>query len=227
MQSEQPQQRRKFYGRLKGKSLSAKQQSRIDELLPQICINGVETGRVDLQSHFNNQNPNWLEIGFGGGEHLAHIGSAHPEKNIVGCEAYINGVAMALRHIEVNQLSNIRIHAADARDLMDALPDHTFERIYLLYPDPWPKARHEKRRFMHPDNLNVLRRLVRQGAELRLASDIPEYITHSLERVEESSGWNELARDRKTPWEGWIRTRFEAKAIQAGRTPQYCIFKAV
>ena len=221
------QQRRKFYGRLKGKALRPAQQKRMDELLPKIMVSGVEEGRVDLAAEFANDNPIWLEIGFGGGEHLAQLAKAHPDVNFVGCEAYVNGVAMGLRHFEEAGLKNLRVHPADARDLMDALPENCLDRIYLLYPDPWPKARHEKRRFMHPENLRVLRRLVKEGAELRLASDIEGYIEHGLEQVLHSDGWEEVKRDRKDPWQGWFRTRYEAKAIREGRQPQYCIFRAV
>ena len=216
---------RNFYGRIKGKTLTPTQRERLDAYLPTIQVRDVETGKVDLPAQFDNDKPIWLEIGFGAGEHLAHIAGKNPDVNFVGCEPFINGVAAALRHFQNGNLSNVRVHPWDARALFDALPDATFERVYLLYPDPWPKARHAERRFMHPDNLKEIARLLKPGCELRLASDIPEYIDHGLEKIGEVPEFSEVSRDRKEPWEGWFRTRYEAKAIRENRTPQYVIFK--
>lgn len=197
----------------------------MEDILPKIKVQDVEVGKVDLTPQFEKDHPIWLEIGFGGGEHLAHMASENPEINFVGCEPYQNGVASILRHIELGQINNIRLHPSDARDLFDALPDAIFERVYLLYPDPWPKARHAERRFMHPDNLKQMARLLKPNCELRLASDIPEYIDHGLEKICEVPEFTEIKRNRLEPWEGWFRTRYEAKAIREGRTPQYVIFK--
>ncbi len=219
--------RRKFYGRTKGKAFRPKQQERMDTLLPQIHIQGVEAGKVDLAESFGNTNPVWLEIGFGGGEHLAHMAGENREVNFVGSEPYLNGVASILRHIEEGELENVRLHPSDARDLFDALPDDSFERVYLLYPDPWPKARHAERRFMHPDNLRDIARLLKSGSELRVASDIPEYIEHGLEAIAGNPDFERIDHDIHTPWEGWFRTRYEAKAVREGRTPHYLRFKRI
>ncbi len=219
--------RRKFYGRVKGKAFRKKQQERMDALLPRIQIQGVEQGAVDLPASFGNANPVWLEIGFGAGEHLAHQAAQNLDVNFVGSEPYLNGVAAALRHIEEGGLQNVRLHPSDVRDLFDALPDDSFERIYLLYPDPWPKARHAERRFMHPDNLRDMARLLKRGGELRVASDIPEYIEHGLEAAAGNADFGRIEHDIHTPWEGWFRTRYEAKAVREGRTPHYLRFERV
>lgn len=215
---------RNFYGRIKGKKLSAKQQARLDHLLPTIRVVGVAEGRADLAASFGHNGPYWLEIGFGGGEHLAHIATQHPEIGIIGAEPYVNGVAAALRHIEEGALANVRVHDWDARALFDALPNGALSRVYLLYPDPWPKARHAERRFMHPDNLHELARLMKSGAELRVASDIAEYIEHTLVAISQVPEFQRREHSLHTPWAGWTRTRFEAKAIKAGREPHYLIF---
>ncbi len=217
--------RRRFYGRVKGKAFRKKQQERMAEILPRIQIQGVEAGAVDLPASFGNAHPVWLEIGFGAGEHLAHQAAQNPDVNFVGSEPYLNGVAAALRHIEVAALENVRIHPLDVRDLFDALPDNSLDRIYLLYPDPWPKARHAERRFMHPDNLRDMARLLKTGSELRVASDIPEYIEHALEAVNGDRNFGRIAHDMHTPWEDWFRTRYEAKAVREGRRPHYLRFE--
>ncbi len=219
--------KRKFYGRVKGKAFRPKQQQRMEELLPQIQVQGVDEGKVDLPAQFGNENPIWLEIGFGAGEHLAHQAGENPDVNFVGSEPYLNGVAAALRHIEEGKLQNVRIHPSDVRDLFDALPDAIFARIYLLYPDPWPKARHARRRFMHPDNLRDMARLLQKSGELRVASDIPEYIEHGLEAIADNEDFKRIEHDISTPWQGWYRTRYEAKAIREGRTPHYLRFERV
>lgn len=219
--------RRKFYGRTKGKALRNKQQERMETLLPKLAIEPEASKPLDVTSLFADARPIWLEIGFGGGEHLAHIAGENPEINFIGSEAYINGVASILRHIEEGALDNIRLYPADVRDLFDALPDAALSRIYLLYPDPWPKARHAERRFMHPDNLRTMARLLQRGGELRVASDIPEYIAHGLEAIADVQAFERVEGDIHTPWEGWFRTRYEAKAIREGRQPHYLRFKAI
>ncbi len=217
--------KRKFYGRVKGKAFRKKQQERMDTLLPQIQIEGVGAGAVDLAREFGNANPVWLEIGFGGGEHLAHMAGENSEVNFIGSEPYLNGVASALRHIEEGALRNVRLHPSDVRDLFDAMPDGSLERIYLLYPDPWPKARHAERRFMHPDNLRDMARLLVKGAELRVASDIPEYIEHAMDAAAGNADFERVEFDIHVPWEGWFRTRYEAKAVREGRVPHYLRFR--
>jgi tRNA (guanine-N7-)-methyltransferase len=222
--------RRNLYGRRHGKKLKPSQRRLLEELLPRLRIPGVapaeNPGRAILEREtlFPDGRPIWLEIGFGAGEHLAHQAAAHPTVGLIGCEAFINGVAMALGRIAAAGLTNVRLHPGDARDLIEILPDGALDRVFLLYPDPWPKARHQRRRFASPDNLAALARVMLPGAELRLATDIADYARHALEAV---AGAPEIELDAvaDTPWAGWPGTRYEAKALAAGRQPQYLTFR--
>lgn len=222
---------RKFYGRRHGKALRAAQAQRVAEALPRLAIPGAaregDPGRapVDPVALFGDDRPVWLEIGFGGGEHLVHQAASHPEVGFLGAEPFVNGVAAFLAKAEAAGLGNVRLHPADARDLIDMLPDAALERVFLLYPDPWPKARHADRRFMSATNLAALARVMAPGAELRLATDIPDYVRHALEAVEATPRFAEEPRDRAAPWPDWIRTRYEAKALREGRTPAYLSFR--
>ncbi|HET9067075.1 MAG TPA: tRNA (guanine(46)-N(7))-methyltransferase TrmB [Amaricoccus sp.] len=209
-------QRRNLYGRRHGKKLKPSQRQALDEVLPRLSVPLPPV----FPDGFPNGRPLWLEVGFGGGEHLAHQAAAHPEVGLIGCEPYVNGVAMALLRIEAAGLENVRIHPGDARDLIDALPDGSLARVFLLYPDPWPKARHHRRRFASPENLAALRRVMLPGAELRIATDIADYARHALEAVADAPGF-EVASAADTPWPGWPGTRYEAKALAAGRRPRY------
>ena len=174
------------------------------------------------------EGPLWLEIGFGGGEHLAWQAGAHPEVLLVGCEVYRNGIAGLLGQIERLNLGNIRIWAEDARDLMDRLPDRSVARAFLLFPDPWPKARHAERRFIGPANLASLARIMAPGAELRLATDDPTYLAWTLDQlplhpafrwlVEGPQDWRQRPAD-------WPATRYEQKALSEGRRPVYLRFE--
>jgi tRNA (guanine-N7-)-methyltransferase len=230
----QPSGRRKFYGRLKGKTLKASHTRLIEELLPRLSVPGVkrlgEPGRaaVDPAALFKGR-PVWLEIGFGGGEHLAYQAAANRETGLIGCEPFVNGVAKALARIEAEALENVRIHPGDARDLLDLLPEASLSRVFVLYPDPWPKTRHRERRFMNPENLAALARIMAPGAALRLATDIPEYATHAECAVAHSSGFAPETRteDRATPWSDWPGTRYETKALREGRKSQYLTFRRV
>ena len=154
--------------------------------------------------------------------------AANPDVGIIGCEHYIDGVAKCLAQIQRDGARNVRIHAHDARDLLDVTPDATFARVYLLYPDPWPKTRHQKRRFMSAENLDALARVMKPGADLRLATDIADYARHALEAVHRHPGFDWTAEgpsDWRAPWPGWPGTRYEAKALREGRSPHYLIFR--
>ncbi len=216
--------RRKVFGRRHGKRLRASQQRLLEELLPRLRIPGVapaeNPGRAPLAPLWDDGRPVWLEVGFGGGEHLVHQAVAHPEVGVIGCEPFVNGVAMALGRIEAAGVGNIRIHDGDARDLIELLPDGALARVFLLYPDPWPKARHHRRRFASVENLRLLRRAMAPGAELRLATDISDYAAHAREAVAGAPGF-EVAGDSGEPWADWPGTRYEAKALKAGRVPVY------
>ncbi len=153
-----------------------------------------------------------------------HQAAAHPEVGLIGCEPFVNGVAMALVRIAEAGVENVRLHPGDARDLIEVLPDRVLDRVFLLYPDPWPKARHHRRRFASPENLAALHRVMAPGAELRLATDIADYARHALEAVQATAGF-EIVAVGGTPWPGWPGTRYEAKALAVARRPQYLIFR--
>ena len=212
--------RRNFYGRLKGKSLKPAQQRYLDEDLPGLSFLKDGAPPDPLPS------PLWLEIGFGSGEHLVHQAKLHPDVTFVGAEPYVNGVASLLGKLRREGVGNVRVHHGDARDLMDVLPDGAVDRASLLYPAPWPKARHHRRRFVTPDHLFPLHRIMAEGAELRIASDIGSYIHQALIEVPRA-GFEWTAREAaawREPWADWTRTRYEAKAVREGRTPTYLTF---
>jgi tRNA (guanine-N7-)-methyltransferase len=166
----------------------------------------------------------WLEIGFGGGEHLAAQAAAHPEIGFIGCEPFINGVVSALGHIARQRLANVRLWPDDARLLLDRLPDAMLDRVFLLFPDPWPKARHKKRRFVSPENLDRLARLMRPGAELRLGSDDVDYVDWMLAHLDAHPAFESTRRDAADRWlrpPDWVPTRYEAKAAKQGVRPAY------
>jgi tRNA (guanine-N7-)-methyltransferase len=227
--------RRTFYGRLRGKTLRPNQTRLLRELLPRLAISGVAgagdgtRAAVDPAALFGDARPVWLEIGFGGGEHLADLAAAHPEIGLIGAEPFLNGVAKALARIEAAGLPNVRLHPGDARDLIDLLPDGSLARVYLLYPDPWPKTRHRARRFVNPENLAALARAMAPGAELRLATDIADYARDAVRAVAAAPGFAppDAGRDPGAAWPEWRTTRYEAKALREGRTPCYLIFRRV
>jgi tRNA (guanine-N7-)-methyltransferase len=224
---------RNFYGRVRGKGLRDSQKSYLKDL-EEIGLERVDwednpdRAMLDLAAIFGNR-PVWLEVGFGGGEHMVHQAVANPGVGIIGAEPYINGVAMLLGKIRRAGASNIRVHSGDARDLMDVLPDGSIEKAFLLYPDPWPKKKHHRRRFVTPEHLEPLHRVLANGAEFRIATDIPDYVRQALEEVPKAGfEWlAERAEDWRTPWSDWISTRYEQKALREGRVPHYLTFRRV
>ncbi|MBT0958531.1 tRNA (guanosine(46)-N7)-methyltransferase TrmB [Alphaproteobacteria bacterium KMM 3653] len=225
---------RNFYGRLKGKHLKASQERYLAEDLAGLSPGPVgwdvnpERNDLDIDALFGGR-PLWLEIGFGGGEHLVHQAASNPDVGIIGAEPYINGVAMLLGKIRKANLDNLAVHAGDARDLMDVLPDGSVQKAFLLYPDPWPKARHHRRRFVTPEHLEPLAQVMAKGAELRIATDIADYVRQTMEQVPRFGfEWQaERAEDWRTPWDDWISTRYEQKAIREGRPQHYLTFRRV
>ena len=225
---------RNLYGRHQGKKLRQGQEARMGAMLEPLQVPGVMRGAAESDSCsliprdlFDDIREVWLEIGFGGGEHLVDMADANPDIGFIGCEHFVPGVGKCLAEIERRNLTNVRIHPQDARDLMASLPRVCIGQIFLLYPDPWPKARHRKRRFICEDNLLAFERILRPGGMLRVASDIPDYIDWTLEQVLARPGWRWLAQNRDEaakPWEGWPGTRYEAKALREGRTPAYLSF---
>lgn len=224
--------RRHFHGRRHGKALKPAQRRYLDEDLPRLAIPAADPranpGRAGVVARalFGDARPLWLEIGFGAGEHMVALAAANPGAGILGAEPFVNGVAMALGRIRRAGVTNIRIHPGDARDLLDVLPDACIARTFLLYPDPWPKRRHRDRRFLTPAHLGPLARAMAPGAELRLASDVADYIAQAVAAVP-ASGFRLLTppADRTTPWPDWTATRYEAKALAQGRRPAYLTFR--
>lgn len=225
---------RNFYGRFKGKGLRKSQEAYLDEDLASLSPGAVDwevnpdRHPIDLKDYFGARDI-WLEIGFGGGEHLVHQAARRPDIGIIGCEPYINGVAMLLGKIRAAGVENLGVYPGDVRNMFDVLPDGSIARAFLLYPDPWPKKRHHRRRFVTPEHLQPLARVLRPGAIFRVATDIPDYVRQSLQEVPRH-GFEWLAErpaDWRQPWEDWIPTRYEQKALREGRTPHYLTFRKV
>ncbi|HDR28534.1 tRNA (guanine(46)-N(7))-methyltransferase TrmB [Rhodovulum sp.] len=223
---------RNFYGRRHGKTLRERHRNYLDSDLAALSPGPVgwdvnpERHPLDLASLFGGREV-WLEIGFGGGEHMVHQAGRNPGVGIIGCEPYINGVAMLLGKIRAAGVENVAVHPGDVRDLFDVLPGASIARAFLLYPDPWPKKRHHRRRFVTPDFLEPLARVMRPGAELRVATDIPDYVRQTLIEVPKA-GFDWLAEgpgDWRQPWGDWLSTRYEQKALREGRVPQYLTFR--
>jgi tRNA (guanine-N7-)-methyltransferase len=220
---------RAFFGRRKGHALKPRQAALFDTLLPTLALDLSKPAPPDLRTLFPLPvDTVRLEIGFGGAEHLIDQAKANPRTGFIGTDAFINGVAKALVAIDESKLPNIRLHFGDASELLDWLPDGVFARIDLLYPDPWPKRRHWKRRFVQDESLKRLARILKKGGELRFATDIPDYAAYALARVLRSKDfiWTaECADDWRKPWPDFSGTRYEAKAKREGRTPVYFIFR--
>lgn len=227
---------RNFYGRRRGKKLRPGQVDLLERRLPELAPPGVawdenpDRKQVDFAALMPGAREVWLEVGFGGGEHLIAMAKANPDVLLIGCEPFVNGVAMCLGAHERAGVANVRIHPGDAREIFDVAPEDAFARIFVNYPDPWPKARHHKRRFIGEDNLPRLARVAAPGGRLHVASDIPDYIRSSLEaaRREPRFRWTaERPDDWRRPWADWPGTRYEAKALREGRTPCYLTFERV
>lgn len=225
---------RNFYGRFKGKTLRPSQETYLEEDLAKLSPGRVdwdvnpERHPIDLTSLFGDRDV-WLEIGFGGGEHMVHQAVQNPKAGIIGCEPFINGVAMLLGKIRTAEARNVAVYPGDARNMFDVLPEGAVARAFLLYPDPWPKARHHRRRFVTQEHLEPLAKVLKKGAIFRVATDIPDYVRQTLEEVPRA-GFEWLAEgptDWRRPWEDWISTRYEQKALREGRVPHYLTFRRV
>lgn len=211
--------RSRLYGRSKGKALRPRQAALVSDLLPKLALDLAAPLRPGRETH--------LEIGFGGGEHLIEAATRAPDIDFIGCEPFINGMAKLLARIEERGLSNIRLHRGDVTQVLDKLPDASLSRVYIFYPDPWPKRRHHKRRFISMDNLDRLARVMKPDAELRFATDIDDYAAWTLARVRAHRAFRwtaRVAQDWREPWSGWTRTKYEAKAMAGGRRPVYLTF---
>ncbi len=220
---------RNFYGRIRGKTMRSSQKTYLSEDLDTLRPRGVtreenpERAQIDPAEIFGDDRPVWLEVGFGGGEHLVHMAARYPGVGIIGCEPFINGVAMLLGKIRAAGVTNLAVHPGDARDLMEVLPEASVARAFLNYPDPWPKRRHHRRRFVTGEHLLPLARVMAPGAEFRVATDIPDYVRQT--RIEVPKAGFALVNEGGVAWEDWLSTRYEQKALREGRAPHYLTFR--
>lgn len=208
------------FGRRHGRSLTAYQQRLVDELLPTLQCRTDDLAVVGR----NEKKALHLEIGFGGGEHLAAQAQANPDIQFIGCEPYINGVAKLLAEIDRQKLDNIRLYTDDARLLIRELPDASVAAVYILFPDPWPKVRHYKRRIISQETLSELARIQPKGARLLLATDHVDYGAWMLEHVlaHPDYEWTaECRADWETPPADWTQTRYQRKTTGEGRAPMF------
>lgn len=211
----------RLYGRRSGHRLRQGQSELVERLLPAIAVPG---GPLDSRVLFGNDRPLELEVGFGAGEHLAGQAAMRPDHGFIGCEPFLNGVVGALGHIEEADLTNIRVHMGDALDVLRRLPDASLSRAYLLHPDPWPKARHAKRRFMNPGPLDLIAAKLKPGGEFRFGTDHPVYLRWALMQMQRRRDFEwqvEEADDFLTRPADWPETRYERKARRLGHEVWY------
>ena len=220
---------RNFYGRRHGKTMRDSQKSYLAEDLDALAPKGVARDEnpdrhpLDPAVIFGDARPVWLEIGFGGGEHMVHMAARYPGIGLIGCEPFVNGVAMLLGKIRRAGVTNLAVHPGDVRDLFDVLPQASVSRAFLNYPDPWPKHRHHRRRFVTPEHLEPLARVLAPGAEFRVATDIPDSVRQTRQQVPQAGF--DLVTDGATAWDDWFSTRYEQKALREGRSPHYLTFR--
>jgi len=214
------------FGRAKGRPLSPHMQAVWDKTFPAL--------KWDLNAPLPKTEL-WLEIGFGGAEHLLWQAQHHSDIHLVGAEPFMNGVAKAVRGAHDEDLKNLSLHHGDVRDLLDALPDNVLSKVFILFPDPWPKTRHHKRRLLRSEFIKELYRVLKPGGELRFASDIIHYVDWTLSRLkrfssESGGGWS-FPHRKNSDWrvrgEDWPGTRYEAKAGREGRPCHYFKFKKI
>ncbi|GGB47967.1 tRNA (guanine-N(7)-)-methyltransferase [Roseibium aquae] len=220
-----------FFGRRKGKPLSPKRLGLMSTHLPRLRLCLETPAPADLSALFDaDVGEVWLEVGFGGGEHLLHRARENPHVGIIGVEPFVDSMGKAVAAIVENAIPNIRLFDDDAIRVLDWLPPASIDLAYQLYPDPWPKKRHWKRRFINTENLDRYARALKPGAEFRFASDIDTYVDWTLQHCRDHPGfaWSaETSTDWLTPWANWPGTRYEAKALREGRAPRYLTFRRV
>jgi tRNA (guanine-N7-)-methyltransferase len=219
-----------FFGRRKVRRLKAGRAKLIATLLPRLALD-LTIPPTDLPALFSCPVDDvWLEIGFGGGEHMVSQAQAHPRTGILGVEPFVNGMAKALATIAAQALCNIRLHHGDAAEVLGWLPPACLGRVVLLYPDPWPKRRHWKRRFVQRRNVAAIASALRPGGEFRFATDVADYADWTLRHMLPFRDFEwiaECADDWRRPWPGFAGTRYEAKAKRQGRVPCYLTFRRV
>jgi tRNA (guanine-N7-)-methyltransferase len=217
----------RLYGRSSGHKLRKGQQELVDALLPQIAV--PADGEITSRLLFGDERPLHFEIGFGSGEHLAYRADLLPDHGFIGCEPFLNGVAAALAHVRDRSLVNVRIWRGDALDVLRRVPDGALSFLYLLHPDPWPKARHSKRRMVNDGPLELFAAKLKPGGEFRLATDDPTYLAWSLmvmRRHAQQFEWlAEKPSDFLEPYGGWVETRYGAKSRRQGRRPYYLRYR--
>lgn len=218
-----------FFGRRKGKTLRKGQAERLESLLPRLALDLSAPAPADLAALFPQAPAEIrLEIGFGGGEHLVHRALERPDVGFIGVEPFVNGMTKALGRIADDDIANIRLSGEDGVHVLDWLPEASLDRILLLYPDPWPKKRHWKRRFVGADTVARFARVLKDGGEFWFASDIDTYVDWTLRHVRANPlfAWTASAPDDwRQPWDGWPGTRYEAKARREGRGSAYLTFR--
>jgi tRNA (guanine-N7-)-methyltransferase len=229
-QGEQHRKSGAVFGRRKGHPLRPRQAALFETLLPRLSLDLSRPAPADLRTLFADADDVRLESGFGGGEHLIAEAEHRPRTGFIGIEPFVNGMAKALAAIDEGGLRNIRLHHGDATEVLPWLPPASLSRFDLHYPDPWPKRRHWKRRFVQDGTVAAIARALRPAGEFRFASDIPSYVEWVLVRLLRSPefAWTaECADDWRKPWAGWPGTRYDAKAKCEGRVPCYLIFRRV
>jgi tRNA (guanine-N7-)-methyltransferase len=216
----------RVFGRRKGRRLRSRKAQLMETLLPKLLIAPQEREQVAPHVFFEGANPSsaWIEIGFGGGEHLAAQAKRHPDVLFIGCEPFVNGVASLLDHVDREKLDNIRIFNDDARLVLDLLADATVDKCFVLFADPWPKKRHAERRFIGPENLDRLARVLKPGALLRLASDHTSLVEWMRECLSIHPDFTCIYAHAEPP-EDWIQTRYQEKAVCAGRQPFFMDYR--
>jgi tRNA (guanine-N7-)-methyltransferase len=222
-----PEQR--FFGRRKGPTLSARQQKLINECLPSLLIEASNQRTphhsINIGDYFKNYEEVWLEIGFGKGEHLAWQAHKNPHVGLIGCEPYMNGVASLLDKINTGRQKNIRLYNDDARHILWHLPNEAVTKVFLIHPDPWPKKRHARRRFVNSDNLDDISRILKPGGELRIGTDHPIYREWTMIQMANRNDfiWTaETSEDWQNRPADWPETRYEVKAMEGKAT--YLVF---
>ena len=217
----------RLYGRSSGHKLRQGQQELIDRLLPDISV--PAEGEISSQTLFGDNRPLHFEIGFGSGEHLAYRADLLPDHGFVGCEPFLNGVATALGHVRDGPLRNVRLHMNDALEVLRRVPDGSLTMAYLLHPDPWPKARHAKRRMVNDGPVRLFADKLKRGGELRIATDHPVYLEWTLSVTQRHTAQFEWLAEKPSdfldPPSGWIETRYGAKSRREGRRPYYLKYR--